>query len=113
MLVAEQLGMEGYNVTEAGRVKEAIDKMSGSRFDIFLLDVRLPDGTGLDILRHMRQAGVTTPVIMLTGTAGLDIAVESVKLGARDYITKPAKISYLLNSIKGILTGQSDEIPHR
>jgi FixJ family two-component response regulator len=56
---------------------------------------------------------VTTPVIMLTGTAGLDIAVESVKLGARDYITKPAKISYLLNSIKGILTGQSDEIPHR
>ena len=48
---------------------------------------------------------------MLTGAAGLDIAVESVNLGARNYITKPAKIPYLLTSIKELLSERSHEIP--
>jgi two-component system response regulator AtoC len=104
MLVAERLGMEGYNVTEAGRVKEAVKMLAQSDYDLMLLDVRLPDGTGLDVLKYMKEAGKSMPVIMLTGTTGLDIAVESVRLGALDYVTKPAKLSYLLHSIRELLT---------
>jgi DNA-binding response OmpR family regulator len=109
MLIAERLSVEGYQVAEASRVSEAIELLSQSRFDLLLLDVRLPDGTGLDILRHMENIGLTTPVVMLTGMSGLDIAVESVKLGARDYVTKPAKISYLLHTVKEQLRRKVDE----
>jgi len=109
MLVAERLGLEGYKVTEAGRVKEAISRMTESEYDLLLLDVRLPDGTGLDVLRFMKESGRHTPVIMLTGTTGLDIAVESVRLGARDYVTKPARIAYLLNSIRELLSAEPHE----
>jgi len=100
MLVAERLSQEGYCVSEAARVSEALKLLAQSTYDLLLLDVKLPDGTGLDILRHLNSAGITTPAIMLTGMSGLDIAVESVKLGAQDYVTKPAKISYLLHTVK-------------
>ncbi|MDH4069177.1 MAG: response regulator [Ignavibacteria bacterium] len=109
MLVAERLGMEGYAVSEAGKVSDAMRLIEASEYDLLLLDVRLPDGTGLDILKFMRESGNTTPVIMLTGTTGLDIAVESVRLGARDYVTKPAKISYLLHSIRELLATDHHE----
>ena len=113
MLVAERLGMEGYSVTEAARVKEAVRMLTQSDYDLMLLDVRLPDGTGLDVLKFMKEAGKSMPVIMLTGTTGLDIAVESVRLGARDYVTKPAKLSYLLQSIRELLTGENYEVDPR
>lgn len=109
MLVAERLGMEGYAVSEAGKVADAMRLIEAAEYDLMLLDVRLPDGTGLDILKFMRESGNTTPVIMLTGTTGLDIAVESVRLGARDYVTKPAKLSYLLHSIKELLATDHHE----
>ena len=109
MLVAERLGMEGYSVAEAGRVKDAVKMLAEFDYDLLLLDVRLPDGTGLDVLKYMKGAGKNMPVIMLTGTTGLDIAVESVRLGARDYVTKPAKLSYLLHSIKDLLTEANHE----
>ena len=109
MLVAERLGIEGYNVLEADRVNEALRIMSHSRFDLLLLDVMLPDGTGLDVLRFMKDRGINIPVIMLTGASGLEVAVESVKLGARDYVTKPAKIPYLLHSIRELLSRESNE----
>ncbi len=111
MLVAERLGIEGYNVLEADRVCDAVKLMSHSHFDLLLLDVKLPDGTGLDVLRFMKDRGINTPVIMLTGASGLEVAVESVKLGARNYVTKPAKIPYLLHSIKELLSGASHEPP--
>jgi len=101
--------MEGYAVSEAGKVSDAMRLIEASEYDLLLLDVRLPDGTGLDILKFMRESGNTTPVIMLTGTTGLDIAVESVRLGARDYVTKPAKISYLLHSIRELLATDHHE----
>ena len=109
MLVAERLGIEGYRVLEADRVNDAVRLMSQSHFDLLLLDVMLPDGTGLDVLRFMKEQGITIPVIMLTGASGLGVAVESVKLGAKDYVTKPAKIPYLLHSIKEILEGEPHE----
>ncbi len=112
MLVAERLGMEGYFVAEAGRVKDAVRLLGLSEYHLLLLDVRLPDGTGLDVLKYMKEAGKNMPVIMLTGTTGLDIAIESVRLGARDYVTKPARISYLLQSIEEILTGNNHEAAH-
>lgn len=108
-LVAERLELEGYNVREAGRVVEAKKIMRNSSFDLLLLDVILPDGSGLELLRYMREEGIMTPVIMLTGTSGLDVAVESVRLGAREYVTKPARIPYLLHSVREVLSKESHE----
>ena len=111
ILVAERLGMEGYDVSQAGLVSDALELLGQFSYDLLMLDVRLPDGTGIDILRHLSNVGIATPVIMLTGMSGLDIAVESVKLGARDYVTKPAKISYLLHTVREQLKRSLHEAP--
>jgi len=108
-LVAELLEREGYNVRTAGCVVEAKKVLKNSGFDLLLLDVMLPDGSGLDLLRYMREEGIQTPVIMLTGTSGLDVAVESVRLGAREFVTKPVRIPHLLHSVRDILSKESHE----
>lgn len=108
VLVARQLELEGFTIEQAGSVAEALQLITSARFDLVLLDVLLTDGTGLDVLRFMNERGICIPVIVLTGTSGLDIAVESVKLGAKGYVSKPARIPYLISSVKELLPVNSN-----
>lgn len=62
---------------------------AGGRFDLYLLDVRLPDGNGIDLLRQIRQNGSPSPVIMISGHGTISMAVEAVQLGAYDFLEKP------------------------
>ncbi len=89
----------GYQVVEAETGKAALEAFNGSVFDLILLDLRLPDMGGLDVLRAVRQTDQDTVVIVMTAYSTIETAVEATKLGAFHYITKPFQISQLLLTI--------------
>ncbi len=83
------LSLAGYEVLPAGSGREGTAIFESRRCDLVLLDVRLPDGSGLDILKHMRAAYEDMLVIMVTAFPAVQAAVAAVKAGAYDYIVKP------------------------
>ena len=89
------LGREGYQVESAGTAAEARAKLRES-FDYILLDVWLPDGNGLDLLRDALAADPETVVIMMSGHATIDAAVQATRLGAFDFLEKPLSLERLL-----------------
>ncbi|MBS7656327.1 MAG: response regulator [Candidatus Bathyarchaeia archaeon] len=68
--------------------QEGIENIKKNSFDIVFLDYRLPDMTGLDLLRELRRQSISKPIVFVTGKGNEEIAVEAMKLGAKDYITK-------------------------
>ena len=84
-LLASDLDVE---VAEADRGAEALDRLTSEGFDAVLLDLQIPDGDGLEILREMQARSIATPIIMLTGHGDEMVAVEMMKAGAADYLSK-------------------------
>ncbi len=76
------------SVTVAQGVAEARQVLAGQRFDLVILDFRLPDGDGLEVLRELKAAGRSEPVVFVTTSSSTAIAVEAMKIGAEDYIVK-------------------------
>lgn len=89
-LLRDEIEVEvpGAVVTGAASVDEARRRLEDRRFDIVVLDFRLPDGDGLELLREMRCAGRGEPVVFVTTAASATTAVEAMKLGASDYVVK-------------------------
>jgi DNA-binding NtrC family response regulator len=81
----------GAKVTEAASGAEAMSILGREEFDVAVVDVHLPDHSGLEILRWARAAEIDTELIVLTGYADVETAVEAMRLGAYDFITKPCK----------------------
>lgn len=106
MAARRHLARAGFSVgvAEAEGVLEAIGKLATERFDCVLLDFNLPDGDGLTFLLGMRNAGISVPVIMLTGQASASVAVDLMAAGAADYIPK-AELTpeRLLQSIRKVI----------
>lgn len=90
MAVARHLGRTGLpvEIEEADGVLAAIGRLSEAPFDCVLLDFNLPDGDGLTFLRGLRSAGLTVPVVMLTGQSDPEVAADLVMAGSADYIPK-------------------------
>jgi two-component system sensor histidine kinase/response regulator len=90
MAVKRQLARTGLPVEtgEAEGVLEAIGRLVGAHFDCVLLDFNLPDGDGLTFLRGLRSAGISVPVVMLTGQSDPEVVADLVMAGAADYIPK-------------------------
>lgn len=106
-IVKLQLMSEGYDVQEAENGEIAMQKLAEREFDLILLDILMPHRTGLDVLKYVREKSLSCQVIMLTGVTGLSTAIESLSMGASDYITKPYNLEYLLSSIKRVLGSTS------
>ncbi|MBU0637376.1 MAG: sigma-54 dependent transcriptional regulator [Planctomycetes bacterium] len=85
-----------YRVTEAEHGQAALDSLDTQAYDVIMLDYKLPDMTGLDILRHLRDVDHDAVVIMMTAYSTIESAVEAIKLGAFDYIAKPFQMEQLL-----------------
>lgn len=89
----------GYQVDEAATGTAALEAMEGAAFDLIMLDYKLPDMTGLEVLRHYREHQGDGVVLMMTAFSSIDSAVEAIKLGAFDYVPKPFQMDELLFTI--------------
>jgi two-component system nitrogen regulation response regulator NtrX len=98
------LEREGYQVNLFHSVAEFQKFPELTRADAFLLDVRLPDGNGIDVLRSLQQKELTAPVIMISGHATIADAVEATRAGAIDFLEKPLSRDRVLLALKNALT---------
>lgn len=90
------LQKHGHEIITAANIKDGLKAIAQSTFDLLLLDYRLPDGIGLDVLINARSAGSTVPVIIMTSFNDVRTAVKAIQSGAFDYITKPVNPEELL-----------------
>jgi len=98
-VVAEQLREEGYAVTAVDNGMEALKRVEHARFELALLDIRMPGKDGMEVLQEIRAHAPLTRVVMLTGVDEFSVAMEAMRLGANDYITKPFSLRELLSCI--------------
>lgn len=103
-LLQSQLEQEGYDVDVAPDGDVAIEKLDAARYDVLLLDIRMPKVGGIDVLKHVREKETNTRIIMLTAVDDLTIAMESVRLGANDYLTKPFDTEDLFSAIRRLIS---------
>jgi DNA-binding NtrC family response regulator len=104
--LTEYLRLEQYRVSPAQGLQEAMEMLERDRFRVVLTDVRLPEGTGFDLLQHIKALNLPTAVIMLTGYGTIEDAVRAIKLGAFDYVTKPISDDEVKLSIERALQQQ-------
>jgi len=97
------LSKNNYVVATAVDLNEAFKLVNKQAYELLLIDYRLPDGTGLDLLKHVRDKGINVPIIIMTSFNDVRTAVKSIQLGAFDYITKPINPDELLMVVKGLL----------
>lgn len=102
------LKRKGYELHVCHRVKDAGVLVAQQPFDLLLLDYRLPDGTGLDVLRAARQAQGAVPTVIMTSLNDIRTAVKAMRAGAFDYITKPVNQEELLMVLSGALQPQEE-----
>ncbi|MBX7184762.1 MAG: sigma-54 dependent transcriptional regulator [Vicinamibacteria bacterium] len=100
----------GYDVAEAESGKAALREVSASLPDIIILDVNLPDASGIELLDQLRERAPSTPVIMLTGDASISIAVDAIKHGAENFLTKPVDSSALALVIERSLAHRTNRL---
>ena len=98
----EHLEREGYRVATADSIASALQALTQPA-DLVVLDRRLPDGEGLDVLRFLRGRGDRTPVIVLSARSQTDDRVEGLEDGADDYVTKPFHLRELIARIRAVL----------
>ncbi len=101
--LAELLKEEGYKVESAENETKGIDKLMGKDFDVVLTDLIMPVMGGMDVLRETKRMRPATHVIFITAYATIENAVEAMKSGASDYITKPFKIDEVQTKIRRVL----------
>lgn len=89
-----------YEVTVLNDSSKAYDRISNGKFDLLLLDMDMPNITGLDILKYLNDNGIELETIVLTGVEDVELAVSAMKLGAYDYLTKPVENEYLLKTME-------------
>ena len=107
-LIKHGLTERAYTVAIARTCAEARDVLSEDNFDLIVLDLGLPDGDGLDLLREWRRAGFKEPVLILSARDALQDRVKGLDLGADDYLSKPFSIEELLARVRSQLRRQSD-----
>jgi CheY-like chemotaxis protein len=104
-VLSSELEGEGYQVASAADGEEAIKLLGGQQFDLILLDIKMPNVDGFEVLKFVKQQAPKTKVIMLTGFADLKNAIESKKLGAEDFVSKPYDLVDLLTTVERVLGG--------
>ncbi len=101
--VSDILKGEGYQTDSASSGKEALSKMKSHEYDVVLLDFMMPRMNGFELLAEIRKERPKTKVIMITAFATVENAVDAIRKGASDYISKPFKIPELLTTIRRVL----------
>jgi DNA-binding NtrC family response regulator len=103
-VLSSELTNEGYEVRSASDGDEAIGELQKAAFDLVLLDIKMPRLNGFEVLKFIKEHHQTSKVVMLTGFADLKNAIESKKLGADDFVSKPYDLVDLLTTIERVLS---------
>jgi two-component system, OmpR family, alkaline phosphatase synthesis response regulator PhoP len=104
--IVANLKRKHYQVDLASDGREALARIGRQRYDLVLLDVRLPEIDGFEVCQQLRREGNFVPILMLTARSQPDDVVYGLKLGADDYVTKPFDLAELLARIEGLLRRQ-------
>lgn len=97
-----------YEVSTLVNSSKAFLELKSHNYDLLLLDMDMPDVSGLDILKHIKEKNIDIETIVLTGVEDVELAVSAMKLGAFDYLTKPVDNDQLLKIIKTVLESRRD-----
>jgi two-component system response regulator HydG len=106
------LSKHGYKVTINNKGREGLKTFQSRSFDMVLLDYRLPDATGMEILTEMKAINPTTPVVIMTSFSDIRTAVKAIKAGALEYITKPVNPDELLMLAQQAITKEKKQETH-
>jgi DNA-binding response OmpR family regulator len=107
------LRLEGYQVKSVCDGKAALEALQAEPFDLILLDLKMPEVDGLEVMRFASRVAQDTRVILITGQGSLESAVEALRHGAHDYILKPAHMRDLLNSVANALSKRAEQKQRR
>jgi DNA-binding NtrC family response regulator len=99
LLLEDTLLRAGHRAVGARNVPQALQALSHGEFELIISDFRMPGMTGLELLAHLRDEGYDIPLIMVTGYASIEHAVQAIKAGAADYITKPVRPEQLEHAV--------------
>ena len=108
MMLKTWLGKKGFQVASASSIARAQKHIETENVDLILSDLRLPDKDGIDLLKWLGERGLQIPLIIMTGYADIQSAVQAIKLGACDYISKPVNPDELLKKMDEALNAPSD-----
>ena len=101
--LSEILGFEGYTIDEAADGEEGLKKFSAKNYDVVLCDIKMPKLDGIEFLEKAKALNGDVPIIMISGHGNIDTAVEAVKKGAYDYISKPPDLNRLLITLRNAI----------
>ena len=103
-ILSSELVSVGYEVSSASDGEEAISMVQNKKFDLVLLDIKMPKVDGFEVLKFIKKGFPGIKVIMLTGFADLKNAIEAKKNGAEDFVSKPYDLVDLLTTIERVLS---------
>ena len=101
---------QSYKFTEAMDGQEGILTVKKQHFDLILCDIKMPKKDGIEVLDFIRNHTPTTPVVMISGHGNLETAVQAMRMGAFDYISKPPDLNHLLSTVRSALQSESQSI---
>jgi two-component system, response regulator RegA len=104
--LARAMASRGWEASEAGDAETALEKAATHSPDLAVVDLRLPETSGLEIVRRLRELDDTICIIMLTGYGSIATALTATKLGADHYLTKPADADQIVQEYERIVSGQ-------
>lgn len=93
------LTVKGLEVKTLGSAREALDELKDNSYDVVLLDVKMPEMNGIEALAEIKKLNSDVEVIILTGHASVDVAVEIMRLGGYEYLLKPCPVEELMEKI--------------
>jgi two-component system response regulator PilR (NtrC family) len=102
------LGRMKIDTRSAATLQQAVDLLQTEHFDVCLTDMRLPDGDGIDLVRYIQQHELNIPVAVITAYGNMETAVEALKAGAFDFVSKPVDLNVLRNLINSVLKLSDD-----
>ena len=102
-ILLRTLKAEGFSVDGVATAQEALEQTKLNHYDLILLDLQLPDGSGTTLLRQIRQQQRKMPVLILTARADIDSKIENFEAGADDYLTKPFALAELMIRVQALL----------
>ncbi|MBC7889477.1 MAG: sigma-54-dependent Fis family transcriptional regulator [Ferruginibacter sp.] len=105
--LSEILSYEGYKIEEAADGEEGLKKFTSSTYDVVLCDIKMPKMDGIEFLEKARLVNADVPIIVISGHGNIETAVEAVKKGAFDYISKPPDLNRMLITLRNALDKQT------